>query len=162
MIGQQLKPYIKEEGVIRLIQSFLNPHFLIQNKESPIPLREDAQVGVVMYGCGLIYHGCSCWTSYQMVEWSVPIVMRRRLTLSMSCSYHHDQLHPEVCLIISPLSPYLVDQSDIDLCHSLANLVAVIVGTQPQSNHLWYHLFSPDELVDTYMTGFMVQLHFIL
>ena len=51
----------------------------------------------------------------------------------------------------------VIDQSDIDLCHCLANLVGVVLGCQPQSNHLWYHLFSPNELKNTYMTGFMVQ-----
>ena len=49
-----------------------------------------------------------------------------------------------------------VDESDEDLCHCLANMVGVVLGSQPKSNHLWYHLFSPDELKDTYMTGFMV------
>ena len=48
------------------------------------------------------------------------------------------------------------DQSDDDLCHCMANLVGVVLGCQPQSNHLWYHMFAPDELKDTYMTGFMV------
>ena len=43
----------------------------------------------------------------------------------------------------------------------MANLVAVIIGCQPQSNHLWYHLFSPHELKDTYMTGFMVHVSII-
>ena len=47
-------------------------------------------------------------------------------------------------------------QSDIDLHHSLANLVGVILGCPSNSNHLWYHLFSPRELSGTYMTGFMV------
>ena len=44
VVGKQLKPYIKDEGVMRLIQSFLHPRWLIENKESPMPLREDAQV----------------------------------------------------------------------------------------------------------------------
>ena len=44
VVGKQLKPYIKDEGVVRLIQSFLHPRWLIENKESPMPLREDAQV----------------------------------------------------------------------------------------------------------------------
>lgn len=52
---------------------------------------------------------------------------------------------------------YSTDQSDTDLCHSLANLVAVIIGCQPQSTHLWYHMFAADQLKGTYMTGFMVR-----
>ena len=49
------------------------------------------------------------------------------------------------------------DQSDVDLCHSLANLIAVILGCQPQSNHLWYNLLAADQLTGTYMPGFMVR-----
>ena len=59
------------------------------------------------------------------------------------------------CFYLSCFSIY-VGQSDIDLCHSLANLVGVVLGCPSNSNHLWYHLFSPGELHGTYMTGFMV------
>ena len=34
--------------------------------------------------------------------------------------------------------------------------MGIVLGCQPKSNHLWYHLFAPEELEDTYMTGFMV------
>lgn len=54
------------------------------------------------------------------------------------------------------------DQSELDMCHCLANLIATILGCQPQSNHLWYHLFKPHELKDTYMTGFMVIIIIII
>ena len=50
----------------------------------------------------------------------------------------------------------LADVSDSDLRHSLANLVAVVIGSPTRSNHLWYQLFSADKLMDTYMTGVMV------
>lgn len=36
--------YFGDEGVVRLIQSFLHPKQLINMPESPVPLREDAQV----------------------------------------------------------------------------------------------------------------------
>ena len=49
------------------------------------------------------------------------------------------------------------DQSNVDFCHSLANLIAVILGCEPQSNHLWYNLFAADQLTGTYMPGFMVR-----
>ena len=58
--------------------------------------------------------------------------------------------------IFTDSSHSAVGESDEDLCHCLANLVGVVLGCQPQSCHLWYHLFSPDELKGTYMTGFMV------
>lgn len=48
------------------------------------------------------------------------------------------------------------DQSDIDLRHSIANMIAMVMGCPARSNHLWYHLFAADELRGTYMTGFMV------
>ena len=48
------------------------------------------------------------------------------------------------------------DQSDADLRHALANMIAVVIASPKASNHLWYHLFAPGDLVDTYMTGFMV------
>ena len=67
-----------------------------------------------------------------------------------------------LCLFLES-SPYsfcfsllLLEQSDIDLRHSLANLVGAVLGCPPNSNHLWYHLFHPEELPGTYMTGFMV------
>ena len=50
-----------------------------------------------------------------------------------------------------------LDQSDVDLCHSIANMVAVVIGCPSRSNHLWYHMFAADKLVNTYMTGFMVR-----
>ena len=47
------------------------------------------------------------------------------------------------------------DQSDRDLRYALANMVAVVLGCEPESNHLWYHLFDQEPLWNTYLTGFM-------
>jgi hypothetical protein len=47
----------------------------------------------------------------------------------------------------------------MDLRHSIANMVAMVMGCPSHSNHLWYHMFAADELVNTYMTGFMVSIH---
>lgn len=49
-----------------------------------------------------------------------------------------------------------VDPSDTDLRIALVHLITVVLGCTPQSNHLWYHMFAPEELVNTYITGFMV------
>ena len=46
---------------------------------------------------------------------------------------------------------------DSQLRHAIANLVAAVVGLPTKSNHLWYHMFEPKELQDTYMVGFMVR-----
>ena len=51
----------------------------------------------------------------------------------------------------------ILDQSDVDLRHSIANMVAMVMGCPSYSNHLWYHMFAADELKNTYMTGFMVR-----
>ena len=44
---------------------------------------------------------------------------------------------------------------DYDLKYALANMVAVVLGCEPQSNHLWYHLFGQKSLFGTYLTGFL-------
>ena len=54
-------------------------------------------------------------------------------------------------------SPFFADQSDTDLRHSLANMIAVTLGCPSHSNHLWYHMFAQEELLNTYITGFMVR-----
>lgn len=60
--------------------------------------------------------------------------------------------HLSLCMFVC------VDQSDLDLRHALANLMAVILGSPSRSNHLWFHMFAADRLQNTYMTGFMVSL----
>ena len=47
------------------------------------------------------------------------------------------------------------EESDADLRYAVANMVAVILGCNPRSNHLWYHLFEQQPLYNTYLTGFM-------
>ena len=55
----------------------------------------------------------------------------------------------------SPLS--VLQIRVVNFCHSLANLIAVILGCEPQCNHLWYNLFAADQLTGTYMPGFMIR-----
>ena len=64
-------------------------------------------------------------------------------------------------VIADQLFVYL-DQSDFDLRHSLANLMAVILGSPSRSNHLWFHMFAADRLQNSYMTGFMVSTPFTI
>ena len=61
-----------------------------------------------------------------------------------------------VILFLDSASPLTLDQSEMDLRYSLANLVGVVLGCPSNSNHLWYHLFHPELLFETYMPGFMV------
>ena len=37
-------------------------------------------------------------------------------------------------------------------------MIAVVFGVPDKSTHLWYHMFSPKDLENSYMTGFMVCL----
>lgn len=53
------------------------------------------------------------------------------------------------------------DSSNADLRVALVHMIAIVLGCKPQSSHLWYNMFTPDELVDTFLPGFMVRL-FIL
>ena len=43
-----------------------------------------------------------------------------------------------------------------DLQDSIANLIAIIFGTPPFSNHLCLHLLMPEELLGTYAPGSLV------
>lgn len=52
--------------------------------------------------------------------------------------------------------PFL-DSSDIDLRHALANMIAVVFGLPNHGTHLWYHMFNPGDLENSYITGFMVR-----
>jgi len=47
---------------------------------------------------------------------------------------------------------------DTDLRHALANLIAVVFGLHDGDTHIWYHMFCPDQLQNTYLTGFMVSI----
>ena len=51
---------------------------------------------------------------------------------------------------------HTLDSCDTELCHALANLIAVAFGLPRQSTHLWYHMFAPRDLENSHVTGFMV------
>ena len=55
-----------------------------------------------------------------------------------------------------------VDDQSRQICNALASVVAAILACPDQSTHLWYHLFSPDKLLGTQVTGFLVRLHSII
>ena len=62
-----------------------------------------------------------------------------------------------ICITVH-LPVHSADRSDIQLKHSLANLIAVTFSLPPRSTHLWYFLFDQSELEDTYLPGFRVSL----
>ena len=57
--------------------------------------------------------------------------------------------------------PCIIDHSGIYLRAALVKMIAMVVGLPPKKSHLWFHLFMPEELEQSYVSGFMVQLHFV-
>ncbi len=49
----------------------------------------------------------------------------------------------------------LLDDSDVDLRLALVNMVAIAIGCS-KSTHLWFSIFHIEELINTYISGFMV------
>lgn len=67
----------------------------------------------------------------------------------------------EHCLCSALDSVYFCDDVEArgtELQNALAGLVAVALGTPPSSNHLERHVFSPQDLKDTFVPGSMVYL----
>ena len=51
---------------------------------------------------------------------------------------------------------------DAQLCNGLATMVAAVLCCPDQSTHLWYHIFSPDELLGKQVTGFLVRSRHVI
>jgi len=49
-----------------------------------------------------------------------------------------------------------LDHDVADLRAALVKLIAIVLGSSPEASHLWFHMFKPEELQNTYLTGFMV------
>ena len=66
--------------------------------------------------------------------------------------------------VVNVIKRYSVtlDPADIELRHALANMIAVVFGIPGKSTHLWYHMFAPEALENSYMTGFMVCFSILL
>lgn len=63
-----------------------------------------------------------------------------------------------LCHVILKYKFHVIVSSTSDLRAALVYMVAIILGCRPQSTHLWYDVFAPDELVNTFLPGFMVRL----
>ena len=48
-----------------------------------------------------------------------------------------------------------LDHDVADLRAALVKLIAIVLGSSPEASHLWFHMFKPEELQNTYLTGFM-------
>lgn len=60
------------------------------------------------------------------------------------------------CHVITIVHIFIVDYSSAALRHAMANTIAVVLALPEECNHLWYHMFRPDCLRNTFVTGFMV------
>ena len=129
---EEMFKHLQDHKYIRLINCFLNPKYMLDCAETP-----------------------SSPTHQQLLELGLaneeePVDQLYNLFNSDHSGNYHNTL--PFCMHLH----MLLDQFSQDLVHSLAGLVAVIVGKPSQSNHLWYHLFAPGQLEDSYITGFMV------
>ena len=125
-----------EQGHIAIIQRFLNPELTLPSEgDAVFDLQQGSEHLMQSKGRGSSFEAISTF--------KVP-----------ACRY------VKVCtpVLLCLLCTNYIDQSDVDLRHALANMVAAVIASPKASNHLWYHMFSPGELQDTYMTGFMVTL----
>ena len=54
------------------------------------------------------------------------------------------------------------DLSRPALRHAMANVIAVVFALPEKSNHLWYHVFEPYKLRNTYPPGYMVNESYLV
>jgi hypothetical protein len=84
---------------------------------------------------------------------SRPEISWERSQYGMRVTLHNDEMEDFLHKLFCD-----TDQSDAHLRYALANMVAVILGCEPRSNHLWYHLFHQQPIWNTYITGFMYDM----
>lgn len=61
---------------------------------------------------------------------------------------------------IQKLFDSYTDETKVEMRVCIVNIVAVILGSNDQSNHLWCQLIEPELLDGTFLTGFMVCYNF--
>ena len=142
--GDKLSRFF-EEGHIAIIQRFLNPELMLTNPELPNSLREDEEVLMLQPG------GRQARPRQKTGKPEDPL-----LELFRPSKAHTLGKFNLLFFLTIDLYTKNTDQSDVDLRHALANMIAVVIASPNASNHLWYHMFAPGDLVDTYITGFMV------
>ena len=52
---------------------------------------------------------------------------------------------------------YIEDEMHRSMQRNVVVMIAVLLGLQPKSNNLWFHLFEPLELMNTFIPGFLVR-----
>lgn len=51
---------------------------------------------------------------------------------------------------------HCLDERVVYLRHTIANVIALALVLPEKSSHVWYHIFAPEKLQGTYITGYMV------
>ena len=155
-IGASLRGLLDDQ-VICLLQSFIYPkEMMIKRVEAPPLLDENAQRFAVTEGLQVVpvqRQGVGNQRDPILELFCPPAAAKEGININILKLRLH-KLH--AVILICP------DQSDIGLCHAMANMVAAVLACPPQSNHLWYHLFAANELNNTHVTGFMVRLYVCL
>ena len=136
--SQEMLTIMNDAGCIHTIMCFLNPKYMVDHLESTT------------------HHHNTCGNQSH-VNNSIP---RKDKKDSLYMLFVPDMkqgnlLRYQFNATIAWLK--FIDPSDESLCHSIANMVAIVLGCPDFSNHLWCHMFAPDQLVNTYLTGFMVR-----
>ena len=54
---------------------------------------------------------------------------------------------------------YIVDWTTQQKRNAMANMIAAVLACPEKKCHLWYHVFSPEDMSTKQITGFMVSSH---
>ena len=131
-------PYCDEKMCLKILTSFLAPeNHAIKKPEPPIPYNFTPDSGV--------------YPRERPGEAKIDSVYELFTELDENGEISN--------LIINRKSIYFLNSLDERLCflrHSIANVIAVALGLPPKSNHIYYHLFAPDKLQNTFVTGYLV------
>ena len=131
-------------GRLNILNCFLDPKNMIKMEEAPNPLNPNVEV--------LEYT-----KDGKIRPKQPPSNIPKRDPIWELFNPRHAR---EGTLISSPLVMVIMliilDSSDVDLRHALANMIAVVFGLPSYSTHLWYHMFNPKDLENSFLTGFMV------
>ena len=131
-IGKEEFSQYFDEGETRLIQCFLNHDLMVDNPETECELIDYNEMNVLEH-------------SDKQKRDPIREMFIFKKQGKLDIMPQHFKVH---------FTLFYID--DTLLRHTLANLIAVIMACPRRSNPLWYHLYAPIELFDTYIPGFRV------
>lgn len=134
------------EECLCILNCFLDPENMIKMKEVPNPLNPNTEV--------LEYT-----KDGKIIPKQPPSNIPKSDPIWELFNPTNDSEGMDIISMLRSCSDYSItlDPSDVDLRHALANMTAVVFGLPNCSNHLWYHMFSPGDLENSCLTGFMVR-----